>query len=641
MDRRLSRDVSNLLGIAATQDLGRYLGVPLLHGRVKHSTYDYILSRLDVKLAGWKANNLSLAGRVTLASSVLNAIPSYVMQTAFLPASICEGIDRKIRDFIWGSVDGARRIHNINWDTVCKPKKLGGLGLRSARELNKAFIMKIVWGLIDRPSELWAQVIISKYLKKTEGGYVLARKTGFSAVWRGMMKVWPNVIDGIQWSVRDGKTTKFWTDRWLDSGALLVDQALNIQGVNPSLLVSQVIKTNGDWDSDFLSSVLPHDIVLQVIGMSPPLDNLGQDSLVWGLEANGAFSVRSAYLMLSDIEPDSSDGFWSRIWRWKGPNKVMHFLWLASHKRLLTNEERGRRHLTNQVNCSRCAAVVESFEHVIFDCSFASQVWRQALPEAVVSRAELGNFDQWWKSMILDKQLGTKFGVIAWLIWQARNKFIFDQQDRPPSAIIEQCQFWTNLVLSSWKTFQLGREAPGLARQTQLIAWRPGDEGWFTLNTDGSRITQSGATAIGGIIRDSAGSLVRAFSANVGNCSITRAELRAIVEGLKLAWSLGIRKVAIQSDSAAAVTMLQASGRPTHRHAALVAEFQDIRDRQWEVSITHIFREANCCADYLANLGHSLWFGLHVFDYPVSLLSDWLRYDLIGVALPRVVSCND
>ncbi|CAN1131008.1 Putative ribonuclease H protein At1g65750 [Linum perenne] len=352
--------------------------------------------------------------------------------------------------------------------------------------------------------------------------------------------------------------------------------------------------------------------------MSPPLENLGQDSLVWGLEANGAFSVRSAYLMLSDIEPDSSDGFWSRIWRWKGPNKVMHFLWLASHKRLLTNEERGRRHLTNQVNCSRCAAVVESFEHVIFDCSFASQVWRQALPEAVVSRAELGNFDQWWKNMILDKQLGTKFGIIAWLIWQARNKFIFDQQDRPPSAIIEQCQFWTNLVLSSWKTFQLGREAPGLARQTQLIAWRPGDEGWFTLNTDGSRITQSGATAIGGIIRDSAGSLVRAFSANVGNCSITRAELRAIVEGLKLAWSLGIRKVAIQSDSAAAVTMLQASGRPTHRHAALVADFQDIRDRQWEVSITHIFREANCCADYLANLGHSLWFGLHVFDYPVS-----------------------
>ncbi|CAN1130622.1 Putative ribonuclease H protein At1g65750, partial [Linum perenne] len=243
------------------------------------------------------------------------------------------------------------------------------------------------------------------------------------------------------------------------------------------------------------------------------------------------------------------------------------------HKRLLTNEERGRRHLTNQVNCSRCAGIVESFEHVIFDCNVASQVWRQALPEAVVARSELGGFDEWWRSMLLDYKYGTKFGIIAWLIWQARNKFIFEHLDRPPSAIVEQCNFWINLVLSSWKTFQLGREAPGLARQTQLIAWRPGEEGWFTLNTDGSRISHFGATTIGGIIRDSAGNLVWAFCANVGNCSITRAELRAIVEGLKLAWSLGIKKVVVQTDSTAAVAMLQMGGRYVHKHVALVAVF--------------------------------------------------------------------
>ncbi|CAN1177924.1 Putative ribonuclease H protein At1g65750 [Linum perenne] len=243
--------------------------------------------------------------------------------------------------------------------------------------------------------------------------------------------------------------------------------------------------------------------------------------------------------------------------------------------------------------------------------------------------------------MLLDSEYGTKFGIIAWLIWQARNKFIFEHLDRPSSAIVEQCQFWINLVLSSWKTFQLGREAPGLARQTQLIAWRPGEEGWFTLNTDGSRISQSGATTIGGIIRDSTGKLVRAFCANVGNCSITRAELRAIVEGLKLAWSLGIKKVVIQSDSAAVVAMLQAGAHSVHKHVALVAEFLKIRARPWEISLTHIFREANCSADYLANLGHSFWFGFHVFYYPISSLADWLRYDLVGVALPRVVSSND
>ncbi|CAN1173824.1 Putative ribonuclease H protein At1g65750, partial [Linum perenne] len=159
-----------------------------------------------------------------------------------------------------------------------------------------------------------------------------------------------------------------------------------------------------------------------------------------------------------------------------------------------------------------------------------------------------------------------------------------------------------------------------------------------TVNDPGSRISHTGATAIGGIIRNDAGAFVRAFCGNVGNCSITRAELRAIVEGLKLAWSMGIRKVAIQTDSAAAITLLQNVGVSRHSHAALVAEFQALRSRQWEIMISRVYREANQCADYLANLGHSYCIGLHLFSSPDISLAHWLRYDLVGVALPRVTS---
>ncbi|CAN1782186.1 Putative ribonuclease H protein At1g65750, partial [Linum perenne] len=107
----------DLLGFGETRDLGRYLGVPILHGRISKDTYSYILERMRKKLDGWKCNTLSLARRVTLALYVLNSIPSYAMQTGSLAKC---------------------KVHLLAWDRICRPKDKGGLGLRKARELNQA-----------------------------------------------------------------------------------------------------------------------------------------------------------------------------------------------------------------------------------------------------------------------------------------------------------------------------------------------------------------------------------------------------------------------------------------------------------------------------------------------------------------------
>ncbi|CAN1784075.1 Putative ribonuclease H protein At1g65750 [Linum perenne] len=96
-----------------------------------------------------------------------------------------------------------------------------------------------------------------------------------------------------------------------------------------------------------------------------------------------------------------------------------------------------------------------------------------------------------------------------------------------------------------------------------------------------------------------------------------RAELRGIVEGMRLAWDKGVRKLNIQTDSRAAVAILHNESETTHRH---------------------IYREANSAADYLANLGHSLDLGTHVYLYPDSALLYWLRYDLLGVSTPRLIN---
>ncbi|CAN0892951.1 Putative ribonuclease H protein At1g65750 [Linum grandiflorum] len=105
--------------------------------------------------------------------------------------------------------------------------------------------------------------------------------------------------------------------------------------------------------------------------------------------------------------------------------------------------------------------------------------------------------------------------------------------------------------------------------------------------------------------------------------------MRAIVDGLKLAWSLGIRRIQVQSDSRAAIAILAKDYELDHQHEALVLHFKELHSRQWEVQLSHIYREANNAADYLANLGHSFSYRLHLFDSPDRGLSHLLHYVLI------------
>ncbi|CAN1152978.1 hypothetical protein LINPERHAP2_LOCUS19090 [Linum perenne] len=72
-----------------------------------------------------------------------------------------------------------------------------------------------------------------------------------------------------------------------------------------------------------------------------------------------------------------------------------------------------------------------------------------------------------------------------------------------------------------------------------------------------------------------------------------RAELRGIVGGMKLAWNTDIRKLCIQSDSKAAVQMVSNLGSTNNQHASLIEQFSELSSRDWQVSIYHIYHEAN------------------------------------------------
>lgn len=101
---------------------GITLGVPALGRAPRRSDFCYLIERVKKKLAGWKATQLSLTGRITLAKSVLEAMPIYPMMTVQLPSACIEEVHRLQRAFIWGDTSTRRKVHKVSWSTMNLPK---------------------------------------------------------------------------------------------------------------------------------------------------------------------------------------------------------------------------------------------------------------------------------------------------------------------------------------------------------------------------------------------------------------------------------------------------------------------------------------------------------------------------------------
>lgn len=86
--------IKEMTHMQISNDIGRYMGFPLSWCRRKRDDFQYIIDRVRVKLSNWKANCLSIAGRITLAKAVVSAIPMYPMQVAKLPMSVCLEVER-------------------------------------------------------------------------------------------------------------------------------------------------------------------------------------------------------------------------------------------------------------------------------------------------------------------------------------------------------------------------------------------------------------------------------------------------------------------------------------------------------------------------------------------------------------------
>lgn len=202
--RQRKEKLVGITQIRFTDRIDKYLGFRMLHGRPRNEDFLEIYDKVASKLAAWKGRLLNKPGRTILANAVLTAIPSYSMQMHWFPQHVCDQLDRTVRSFIWSGKQ-QRGLHLINWKTVTKPRKWGGLSIRGARHQNVALLGKLVWDLLNQSSKLWVNILHAKYVK--QNNIFLSRKVKGSPVWRAIMKALDVLESGFSYKIGNGDTS--------------------------------------------------------------------------------------------------------------------------------------------------------------------------------------------------------------------------------------------------------------------------------------------------------------------------------------------------------------------------------------------------------------------------------------------------
>ncbi|KAK9195305.1 hypothetical protein WN943_003425 [Citrus x changshan-huyou] len=276
----LSKKISELSGFSTSKNLGKYLGMPLLHGRVTNKTYQEILDRVDKQLSGWNVKHLSFVGRLTFTQAVIQALPIYSMQTTVIPRGTQAKINHISHRFIWSGNSERSNMSMASWDRICQPKMVGGLGLKNFHHINEALLMKIVWNIIVSPTSLWSKVLCSKYGVENDNLSTEPPTKYGSCVWRAVGTVWQKVLQGIRWQVGDRSKVRFWKDCWVMQNVMLKDYI--VMPVPSNMLEKSImdyVDDNGQWNWFAFSNYLPHSLALAIVAIMPPCVEGGMDRI--------------------------------------------------------------------------------------------------------------------------------------------------------------------------------------------------------------------------------------------------------------------------------------------------------------------------------------------------------------------------
>ena len=183
----------------------KYLGLPMVGGKSKFSTFKELQEKVIKRVMGWKEKHISKAGREVLIKTIAQVIPTYSMSIFKIPKLVCDGINSTLFKYWWGQTRDEKKIHWINWGRLCTSKRKGGMGFWDIHAFNLAMLAKQAWRLIYETHSLFYRVYKAYYFPSCSFMDVeLGANT--SMVWRSLLQARDVIREGSIWQVGNGQT---------------------------------------------------------------------------------------------------------------------------------------------------------------------------------------------------------------------------------------------------------------------------------------------------------------------------------------------------------------------------------------------------------------------------------------------------
>ncbi|KAL3377125.1 hypothetical protein AABB24_003503 [Solanum stoloniferum] len=526
------------------------------------------------------------------------------------PSTVIKEIEMQFANFFWGQRDGKNSYHWASWKNMCFPTKEGGLGFKSLIDICHTFSAKRWWRLRTEPS-LWSLFLKAKYCQRSNpNSKVIATKD--SMAWKDLLCTRDKMEQHIIWKINSGNSM-FWWDNWTQVNSLF--HIINPNHKPDNVKVNTYI-TNHQWDLDHIQYPIPIE-TLNLIKGTPIGNRDTNDKAIWKLSNNGYFSCSTAFENLR--KKNVASPIYNYIWIKEIPFKASFLMWRILRNKLPIDSSMSRFNINanSSPSCSCCRiAQHETNDHLFAVSDMARQTWSQIsrpLGFNITGNTVNSIVWHWWRQHPknnLHKYIFLITPIIAcWEIWKARCIQRYEKKKVTASNICFPILFQVKAAIKkkfkfidytwNWSKVCLMEENFKAIITSSMIYWnRPNGNNW-KLNTDGSYMRNQNKAGAGGIVRNSIGDMIIAFSYPTQCYTNNYSEAQAALIGIS--WCLGqqFEALEVELDSQVVVRMINGSCKPPWRIHNLI---EDIKNKiaQRNIIVKHCYREGNEVADALA-----------------------------------------